>query len=83
MHISAYFDDPIFMEEHEKFIKALAARYDGDPRLGGLDLGSYGNWGEWHCTSLGLGKGVVRPLDLRDVAKGTPTCTSKTLKRPP
>ena len=49
------------MEAHEKFIKALAARYDGDPRLGGLDLGSYGNWGEWHCTSLGLGKGVVRP----------------------
>ena len=30
VHISAYFDDPIFMEEHEKFIKALAARYDGD-----------------------------------------------------
>lgn len=54
MHISAYFDDPIFMEEHEKFIKALAARYDGDPRLGGLDLGSFGNWGEWHCTSIGL-----------------------------
>ena len=23
VHISAYFDDPIFMEEHEKFIKAL------------------------------------------------------------
>lgn len=55
------FGDPVFMEAHEKFIKALAARYDGDPRLGGLDLGSYGNWGEWHCTSLGLGKGVVRP----------------------
>ena len=54
VHISAYFDDPIFMEEHEKFIKALAARYDGDPRLGGLDLGSFGNWGEWHCTSIGL-----------------------------
>ena len=55
------FGDPVFMDAHEKFVKALAARYDGDPRLGGIDLGSYGNWGEWHCTGLGLGKGVVRP----------------------
>ncbi len=64
VHISAYFDDPIFIEEHEKFIKALAARYDGDPHIGGIDLGSYGNWGEWHCVCLGLGKGVVRPHSL-------------------
>lgn len=55
------FGDHVFIAAHEKFIKALAQRYDGDPRIGGLDLGSYGNWGEWHCTSLGLGKGVVRP----------------------
>ena len=55
------FGDPVFMDAHEKFVKALAARYDGDPRLGGLDLGSYGNWGEWHCTSLGLKKPDVRP----------------------
>ena len=55
------FGDPVFIREHEKFIKALAARYDGDPRIGGLDLGSYGNWGEWHCTSLGLKKPDVRP----------------------
>ncbi len=49
------FADPIFMAAHEKFIKAFAARYDGDPRIGGIDLGSYGNWGEWHCWGLGLG----------------------------
>lgn len=64
-HVSAYFDDPIFFEEHEKFIKALAARYDGDPRIGGLDLGSFGNWGEWHCTSMGLKNPHMYSLDLR------------------
>ena len=48
------FADPLFLEEHEKFIAALAERYDSDPRVGGLDIGSYGNWGEWHCTFLGL-----------------------------
>ncbi len=64
-HVSAYFDDPIFLEEHEKFIKALAARYDGDPRIGGLDLGSFGNWGEWHCTSMGLEDPNMYSLELR------------------
>ena len=54
-HVVPDFSDPIYLETHEKFIKALAKRYDGDPRIGGIDLGSYGNWGEWHCWGLGLG----------------------------
>ena len=50
--ISPRFDDPIFMREHKRFIEALAKRYDGDPRIAGLDIGSYGHWGEWHCHGL-------------------------------
>ncbi len=46
------FDDPIFMESHFRFLKALAERYDGNPWIAGLDLGSYGHWGEWHCHGL-------------------------------
>jgi len=30
------------------FIKAFGARYDGDPRLGFVELGLLGKWGEWH-----------------------------------
>lgn len=41
-------DDTIFLEAHRKLIHALGERYDGDPRLGWLDIGSYGFWGEWH-----------------------------------
>ncbi len=46
------FDDPVFMEAHRRFLVALAKRYDGDPRIAGMDIGSYGNWGEWHCHGL-------------------------------
>ena len=52
VHHTPVFDDPVFMAAHKRFVKALAARYDGDPRLAGLDLGSYGHWGEWHCGGL-------------------------------
>ena len=31
-----------------EFIRALGARYDGDPRLGFIGLGLLGTWGEWH-----------------------------------
>ncbi len=41
-------DDPRFLEAHQRLISALGARYDGDPRLAWLDIGSYGFWGEWH-----------------------------------
>ncbi|NUO82352.1 DUF4832 domain-containing protein [candidate division KSB1 bacterium] len=42
------FDDPIFLEKHLNFIKALGARYDQDRRVAWIDIGSYGFWGEWH-----------------------------------
>lgn len=30
------------------FVAALGARYDGDPRIGFIELGLLGFWGEWH-----------------------------------
>ena len=32
----------------ESFIEALGERYDGDPRLGVVQTGLLGHWGEWH-----------------------------------
>ena len=46
------FDDPVFLDCHRRFVEEMARRYDGDPRLAGIDLGSYGNFGEWHCHGL-------------------------------
>jgi hypothetical protein len=41
-------DDPKFLAAHHDFITALGARYDNDPRVAWIDIGSYGFWGEWH-----------------------------------
>lgn len=40
--------DPIFLKYLEKLIQEFAARFDGDPRIEYIDIGSYGNWGEGH-----------------------------------
>jgi len=43
------FDDPIFLAKLEKFLAAFAARYDGQPWVRYVDIGSIGDWGEGHC----------------------------------
>lgn len=35
-----------------QFVKALGARYDGDPRIGFITAGLLGHWGEWHNSPL-------------------------------
>jgi hypothetical protein len=47
------FDDPVFLKKLENFIKALAARYDGNPGIAFIDIRSYGNWGEGHMYPFG------------------------------
>lgn len=41
-------DDPKFLTAHRDFIMALGDRYNNDPRIAWIDIGSYGFWGEWH-----------------------------------
>ena len=42
------YDDPIFLEKLGNFLKAFAARYDGDPSVAFVDVGSLGLYGEGH-----------------------------------
>ena len=49
-----YFDDPLLIELHARFMRELAKRYDGNPYISSIDIGSYGNWGEWHTYRLGI-----------------------------
>ena len=42
-------DDPIFLAKLERFLAAFAARYDRQPWLRYVDIGSIGDWGEGHC----------------------------------
>lgn len=42
------FGDPVFLQKLNQFLKAMAARYDGNPDVAFIDIGSYGLWGEGH-----------------------------------
>lgn len=42
------YDDPNLVAALENFIAAFGERYDGDPRIGFVQVGLLGFWGEWH-----------------------------------
>jgi hypothetical protein len=44
------YSDANFLSAHGKFIAELGRRYDGNPDIEFVDIGSYGLWGEWHTT---------------------------------
>lgn len=43
-----FYDNPVFIEKQVNLIKALGARYDGNPGVCFVDIGTIGQWGEWH-----------------------------------
>jgi hypothetical protein len=45
------YSDPLYLKYHGAFIEALGRRYDGDPNIEFIDIGSYGYWGEWHTSN--------------------------------
>ncbi|MCX7599717.1 MAG: DUF4832 domain-containing protein [Armatimonadetes bacterium] len=57
------YDDPVFLEKLDNFLAALAARYDGNPDVAFIDVGSFGVWGEghtFHTTQLPYSAETVR-----------------------
>jgi hypothetical protein len=45
------FDDPIFLQKLDNFLAAAALRYDGNPHVAFIDVGSFGVWGEGHTAA--------------------------------
>jgi hypothetical protein len=45
-------DDKIYLQAAKDFAKALAQKYDGDPRIEYIDIRPFGEWGEWHASHL-------------------------------
>ena len=45
-------DDPIYLQAAKEFAKALAEKYDGDPRIEYIDVRTFGEWGEWHTSHI-------------------------------
>jgi len=42
------YGDPVFLDKLNIFLKAVASRYDGNPEVAFIDVGSFGVWGEGH-----------------------------------
>jgi hypothetical protein len=63
------YTDPIFIEHHERLIKAMASRYDGHPDIHHVDIGSVGSWGEWNTAGTPGGNNFVMPPSstLKDI----------------
>lgn len=40
--------DPVFLQKLQRFLAAAAQRYDGNPNVAFIDIGSFGMWGEGH-----------------------------------
>ena len=45
-------NDPVYLQAAKEFAKALAEKYDGDPRIEYIDIRTFGEWGEWHASHL-------------------------------
>ncbi|MBI1390242.1 MAG: DUF4832 domain-containing protein [bacterium] len=45
------YNDPVFLEKQDRFLDVAAARYDGNPNVDFIDVGSFGVWGEGHTFS--------------------------------
>lgn len=53
---SPNYANPILIAEHQRMIKAFGERYNNDPRIAFIQLGSIGHWGEWHTWPNGSGE---------------------------
>ncbi|GAB4141801.1 MAG: DUF4832 domain-containing protein [Thermogutta sp.] len=59
-------DDPATLQAHLDFIRRLGKKYDGNPDIDHIDLGSVGWWGEWHLSAT-EGLSMPSPENLRKV----------------
>ena len=53
-------DDPVYLQAHKDFVKALAEKYDGDTRVELIDVRPFGDYGEWH-NSFAVGDEKYMP----------------------
>ena len=44
------YNNPVFLEHHERLLRAFGERYAGKPEIDHVDIGSVGCWGEWNTA---------------------------------
>lgn len=59
------YDDPIFLEKVENFVRTMAERYDGNPNVAFIDIGHMGMWGEGHTVSTTPRHGISWDIETQ------------------
>jgi hypothetical protein len=57
-------DSTVFQSRWQDLMQAISARYGDDPRLGWVDIGGYGKYGEWHTDGEGAGASRASTLGI-------------------
>jgi len=55
------YGDPVFLEKLSCFMEEAGRRFNGDPRIELVDVGTFGTWGEGHT---GNGSDLVYPAEV-------------------
>lgn len=55
------YNDPIFLENLERFLEEAGKQFNGHPLLELIDLGTFGTWGEGHTA---FGSDVIYPSEV-------------------
>lgn len=59
------YDDPVFLEKVENFVRIMGNRYDGNSNVAFVDVGHYGMWGEGHTVLTTPKHGESWGLDVQ------------------
>lgn len=65
-NVAPDWNDPIYLEYVEKFVKEFAKRYDGNENIAYIDVGMLGIWGEMHMN-MGVTIETIGPEDARKI----------------
>jgi hypothetical protein len=55
-------NSPFFLERMEALVNALGRQFDLDPRIGYVEIRTYGNWGEWHLHGFEAPPAPLTPI---------------------
>ena len=58
-------DDAVYIQAYKDFTTALAAKYDGDPRVEFIDVRPFGDYGEWHNSFVENGDSYMPSLEIQ------------------
>lgn len=55
------YSDPVYLEKLENFMRAYGKKFNSDPRVEFIDIGSFGTWGEAHTSN---GSDTIYPNEV-------------------